>query len=434
MRLAAAMLVAGSLSAQAATGLTREQMAADLRQLAALAEQKWAYAEDRRVNAGVDLQRLAETTIARLPEVRDDAGFAGLVREFVASLQDGHAWVHWPGKEPQPFRRWPFTVADTADGILIDEVLPAWNDAPVELQRGDTLVAIDGVPIADVVAAIERRTFASTPGSRRRWALRAAVYGESDPRRYTVRRGGGDEIVVNAAAAKGRPAANSAAPVEFWQVADGVAGVRITAFAHHDAAAWAKAAPNERDALLAQEIAAIRAAFARAVGNKALVLDLRGNGGGTDLLGMQVAACLLPKGFSYYGLASRGWLGGWSRPNLHRPRVVGEPPSFGGQLLVLIDEDSFSVTDNLCRCLRDLHSDVTFVGAPTGGGSGAPRPCITLPHSGVVVTVCTLRVTGPKGELIEGRGTVPDVPVRRTRAGVLAGTDEVLLAALARVR
>lgn len=114
--------------------------------------------------------------------------------------------------------------------------------------------------------------------------------------------------------------------------------------------------------------------------------------------------------------------------------MAGEPQRFEGQLLVLIDEDVFSVSDKLCRCLRDQHPDVTFVGAPTGGGSGAPRPCITLQHSGAIVTLCTMRVTGPKGELIEGRGTVPDVPVRRTRAGVIAGTDEVLAAALARVK
>jgi C-terminal processing protease CtpA/Prc len=163
------------------------------------------------------------------------------------------------------------------------------------------------------------------------------------------------------------------------------------------------------------------------------VLDLRGNGGGTDLLGMEAAACLLPAGSVYYRLASRGWFG-WTKPAPQRLQVHGTPPLFGGQLVVVIDEGVFSTTDNLCRCLDDLHRDVTFVGRPTGGGTGAPRPCVTLTHCRAVITFCTMRVYGPAGELIEGRGTQPDVLVSRTRADVLAGRDAELEAALRAVR
>ena len=114
--------------------------------------------------------------------------------------------------------------------------------------------------------------------------------------------------------------------------------------------------------------------------------------------------------------------------------VLSADTGVTGQLLVLIDAGVFSAADNLCRCLDDLHPDVTFVGSATGGGSGAPRPCVTLEHSRAVITFCTMRVTGPNGELIEGRGTLPDVPAAPTRRGVLAGDDEVLAAALACVR
>ncbi|MFY9341127.1 MAG: hypothetical protein WAT39_01470, partial [Planctomycetota bacterium] len=169
-RLAAIGLL-GALTAQVPIPLTRDQMAADLRQLADEAATKWAYAEDRRAHAGVDLEQIATRLIARLPAVNDDAAFVGLVREFVAALQDGHAFVQWQGKEAQPFRRWPFTVVDTADGLVIDEVLPAWNDDPVGLTRGDVLLAVDGVVIGDLVAAAERRTNASTSGGRRAAAL-----------------------------------------------------------------------------------------------------------------------------------------------------------------------------------------------------------------------------------------------------------------------
>jgi C-terminal processing protease CtpA/Prc len=343
--------------------------------------------------------------------------------------------VQWTGKENAPFRRWPFTVVDTAEGLMVDTVLPSWNGTAVALARGDLVLEVDGVPIAQLIAAVERHTNASTAGSRRAWALPRVVFHDGDPARYKVRRADGTEAVVEAAAAARHPEAEVlATAVEARRLADGVAYVRIPTFALGDQQAWAAAKPAERPALLAKDTAAIRAAFAAAAGCRALVLDLRGNGGGTDLLGMEVAACLLPANSVYYGLSTRGLLFGWANAGIHRLQVQGEPPRFAGQLVVLIDEGVFSVTDNLCRCLDDLHGDVTFVGRPTGGGSGAPRPCVTLAHSGVVVGFCTMRVFGPKGELIEGRGTKPDVPVARTRDALLAGRDDDLAAALKAVR
>ncbi|MCC6670502.1 MAG: hypothetical protein IT458_05535 [Planctomycetes bacterium] len=436
MRTGLLLLVAGSLAAQQPPGmLTREQMQADLRQLAAETAREWAYAEDRRRNAALDLPALAQAMIPRLDAVQDPAGFAGLVREFVAALQDGHAFVTWSGSERLPFHRWPVTVVDTPDGLVVDTVLPTWTGAVAPFLRGDVVLAVDGTPLAERIAAAARHTNASTAAARRAWAVRDSLFNAADPARYTVRRADGSEATFTAAAAAHHPEARAVERrLESRRLAAGVAYLRIPTFAHADAKAWAAARPAERPTLLANDIAALRAAFADARSSRALVLDLRGNGGGTDLLGMEVAACLLPSDSIYYGLSSRGFLGGWSRPVFHRLRVAGEPPRFAGQLLVLVDEGAFSTTDNLCRCLDDLHPDVTFVGRPTGGGTGAPRACVTLRHSRIVVGFCTMRVYGPKGELIEGRGTTPDVPVVPTRADVVAGRDPDLAAALRLVR
>jgi C-terminal processing protease CtpA/Prc len=422
------------LAARQSPQLTRAQMEADLRQLAKETEAKWAYAEALRQRSGVTPKTLADDAIARLDGVHDQAGFLGLLREFVAGLQDGHAYVKWSGDERVPFRRWPFTVVDTAEGLVIDDVLPTWTREPADVARGDLLLEVDGVSIAHRIAAAERRTTASTDGGRRRTALEAMWYNEGDPARYRVRRSDGTEAIVEAAAAARHPEAEvTLRGIENRKLAADVAYIRIPTFAFSDQKVWAAASADERPDLLEQDIAAIRAAFASAAECKAIVLDLRGNGGGTDLLGMEAAACLLPAGSVYYRLASRGWFG-WTRPAPQRLQVQGTPPLFGGQLVVVIDEGVFSTTDNLCRCLDDLHRDVTFVGRPTGGGTGAPRPCVTLTHSRAVITFCTMRVYGPAGELIEGRGTQPDVLVSRTRADVLAGRDAELEAALRAVR
>lgn len=424
-----------ALLAQTETRLTQAQMAADLEQLAKEIGVKWAYAEDRRQHFGIDPEALAAQLRGRLEDVQSDGEFVGLVRELVAGLRDGHAFVNWSGEERWPFRRWPFTVADTADGLVITSVLETWNDTPTAFELGDTLLEVDGAPVAERLALAERRSNASTDGARRRWALATAVFNESDPSRYKVRRANGSEVLVEAHAAARLPEAeHQASGLESRRLAEDVAYLRIPTFAIADAEAWAAASPAERPELLAKDRAALRAAFAAAEGCKALVLDLRGNGGGTDLLGMEVAACLLGGEPVYYGLSSRRLLVGWSKPTYYSAEPGGTPPHFRGQLVVLIDEVTFSASDNRCRCLDDLHPDVTFVGRPTGGGTGAPRPAVTLTHSGVTVGFCTQRVVGPKGELIDGRGTPPDILVRPTRESVRAGRDLDLEAGLGAVR
>jgi len=431
--LAIAALLAVTLEAQEARPLAAAQMADDLRQLAHEAESQWAYAEARRAADGLDLAQLAETMVARLTDSTSDADHAALLREFVAALRDGHAYVEWSRADRQRFRRWPFTFVDVAEGVMVDRALPAWDGSAVDLRRGDLLLAVDGVLVADLIADVERRTPASTPAARRRLALADAALGERDPMRYRVRRADGSEVEVEARSAAGEHMFPERVDqgVASRTLEGGVGYVRIPTLAHRDQAAWQRAAPGDRQALLAEEVRAIRAAFAPFAAARAVVLDLRGNAGGTDLLGRAVAACLLPSDAVYYRLSSRRATGGWTPPWPVPIAVPEDSPRVRGRLIVLIDAGVFSAADNLCRCLDDLHPQVTFVGGATGGGSGAPRPLVTLRHSRAVVTFCTMRVFGPNGAPIEGVGTRPDVPVAPTCAGVLAGRDEVLDAAVA---
>jgi len=121
--------------------------------------------------------------------------------------------------------------------------------------------------------------------------------------------------------------------------------------------------------------------------------------------------------------------GAWTEPFGYEYEPVGTG-TFQGRLIALTDERSFSTTDNFLRCMRDLHPRFTVVGRPSGAGTGAPATLATLKHSGARIKGCTMRVYGPLGALIEGRGTTPDTPVTWTRADVLAGRDPDLDAAL----
>ncbi|MEM7518056.1 MAG: S41 family peptidase, partial [Planctomycetota bacterium] len=179
--------------------------------------------------------------------------------------------------------------------------------------------------------------------------------------------------------------------------------------------------PEGRDAILNE----LYSEFDRIIGElseaPALILDLRGNPGGTDLLGHFLIDRLVEPGYVYGQLSSRRpW--GWSK---FAPLHSSAPPgtnSLRAPLVCLIDEDTFSTADNVVACLADVHPDVRFVGRPNGAGSGAPRDFV-LPRTRTRMYLSTMRVRSPVGRSIEGLSVPLDSHVDWSREDVLQGRD-----------
>jgi len=204
--------------------------------------------------------------------------------------------------------------------------------------------------------------------------------------------------------------------------------LRITSFGPPDWSRWLRDVTEiERAHLIAPVLERIRRAFNGLAATSALVIDLRGNAGGTDLLGLEVAAHLLPTGSVYFQLSARDAYGSWSV--FEKERLTASTPLYSHPVAVLIDEGTFSAADNLAACLRDLHPHVVFVGRPTGGGTGALR-IVTLPRTCAQVSFSTVRVLSPRGRPIEGSGTSPDVALNWTQQDYAEGHDPDLEAAL----
>jgi hypothetical protein len=154
---------------------------------------------------------------------------------------------------------------------------------------------------------------------------------------------------------------------------------------------------------------------------------------------------LVPGTFTYFRLQTRfspqlravrgfetGPTNGWSSVSEWQPPRPASVTAFSGFIFILQDQRCFSTTDNLLACLRDLlpRDRVQFIGRPSGGGTGAPRPLVTLPWSGATATLTIMKVFSPNGRLIEGRGTIPDRIVEWTWKDVLEDRDADLETAL----
>lgn len=188
---------------------------------------------------------------------------------------------------------------------------------------------------------------------------------------------------------------------------EGVAYLRLTSFSSGSARQLRKALRRLREA-----------------GAESLILDLRGNPGGSLLATIEVAGMMLPRG----------------RVSRTEGRMIGATWAYGvgplarqewtGPIAVLVDEETASAAEILAACLAH-HERATVVGRRTFG-KGAVQMDFPTVLAGGALSLTIARVYDPDGVRLEGRGVDPDVRVERgaPRGGVLA-EDAVVRAALA---
>ncbi len=100
-------------------------------------------------------------------------------------------------------------------------------------------------------------------------------------------------------------------------------------------------------------------------------------------------------------------------------------------VVILQDGDCFSATDIFLGAFQGLPR-VELLGTPSGGGSGRSRTC-RLPASRLSVRLSSMVSFRPDGRLYDGHGIVPDVRIEPRLEDLAGDSDSVLEAALARL-
>jgi hypothetical protein len=232
---------------------------------------------------------------------------------------------------------------------------------------------------------------------------------------------------------------DTSVPVESYVRPDGIAVIRLPGFTDPEQAFPTSGSEADYEAYKAKFEEKIKTAFDAVKDARAIVWDVRGNGGGLTMVGLGIASGFpgAAAGEISYCQAREP---GTSPPTFGSFRYAeyaltpGGPFTYSGKVAVLIDGMNYSAADYFPLAIKAKTSAI-LVGSTTAGGFGATSDSRTFdgpPGFNVSVDLnrCSLATDDTP---LEGRGVAPHVVVEYDAKDLAAGTDTVLERAVAEI-
>lgn len=313
-----------------------------------------------------------------------------LARSMAKTVNDLHTYFLDP-KQADNVRRqrrgdtsivnFGFTSINVNGAVYVRQVVP---NSPIEAagaRSGDRVLAVDGQPLT----AENRTTLLGNPQEGREYVLTVQHVGDAAPTDLTVRMRKYTRVALVS------------------KVLAGHIGY-IQTFAFYEGIT------AELDKALAD---------LRAQNVDTLIVDFRGNAGGTDV--DTVMGRFLPN------RTELGTVKGRTASTTFRANNEGTQRETL-PVVVLVDEDSGSAAEIAAIAFKEYDRGVT-VGTKTAGALGSTRGFDLSDRS--MISLTTSIYTSAKGAALNGIGFTPDIVVERTNDDVLAGRDPQLNAAIA---
>lgn len=367
---------------------------------------------------GLDWDRAYLDFLPRVIAARDTRAYYEVLMRFAPLLHDGHTNIY-PPKELQPrfYARPPLRTALIGGKVLVTFVGSGLL-AKQGIRVGDEITAIDGIEVKryarERVAPYES---SSTPQD---MAVRMYTYGllagdKDAPLKLDLDDGRGQHRTL-VVARDNYPDRRTPPSFVFRQLPGGVAYLSLDQFE-------TKASSEAFTQHLSQIMQA-----------KALILDVRNNGGGSDRYGFEILSHLTaapipgPRSTELSvepveranGHLSLEWrpLDGSGASHPHQTR-----PIFNGPVAVLTSARTFSAAEDFVMAFDALKRGI-LVGQRTGGSTGMPMS-FNLPGGGSA-RICVKWDSYPDGREFVGEGIAPDVEVAPSAADIRGGRDPVI--------
>ena len=332
---------------------------------------------------------------------------------FAVRLGDGHASVFGSRRvhPPSGTCRIPATFRFVEDRLVVKGYAHRRLGPGTGLDLGDVVAAVDGVPVDSLVSRWRHLYSGSNEPARLRGIAAFIGWGPCDSARLTIERPGGRSVLPvwrapadSLDAAAGRT--NDLPGETFRRLSDDLAYLKLSSVKDAEVPSYVQGA----------------------LGAKCLVIDIRNYPSAFMPFALGGHLVDRPTRFAAFTIGdpsnpgSFWWRMGDSIPPLE--------PRFEGKVAVLVDETSQSQSEYTAMAFRAAPATIV-VGSTTAGADGNVSR-IPLP-GGLTGVITGLGIFYPDHRPTQRIGIVPDLTVRPTVAGIRAGRDEVLEAAVKRV-
>lgn len=364
---------------------------------------------------GVDWAQQRATFRPLAEEARTSAEFYTVLRRMIAPLHDAHTRVYAPDERSEwdhpTFTGVGLALREINGALVVSSVERGTSAAHANVRAGDQVLSVDGEPV--VIALARREDEGSSASTERAARLAAIAHLFGGVRGSTVavtfaREGGAAHSVVLTRELESREPR-----LEVRSVSD-VPVVRFNLFTEEIAAALVR---NLR------ERKSLRDA-------RALIIDLRENGGGEAEAMIDIASAFLPAGARLGEFRDRAGRT-VATPRTRRAMIYAaeEIAPFAGRVVVLTSARTASASEIFVAALKESHR-ATVIGEQTCGCVLAIRTRHALPDGGLL-DVSEMDYRTARGTRLEGAGIVPDETVAPTRDDIERARDAALLRAVA---
>lgn len=367
-------------------------------------------------------ERAYKRNLEAIRQAKDDYGKVRIIQRMVALCGDGHTYVNIPAGKFEIPGRSPFTTVLLSDGLYVRTV-ESREMMDAGMRRGQKIVAVNGESPA-LWADKELRPYvcSSTP----QWTVHQIYDGYNFSR---VRNGSTmDMTLENPDGSRielhhriNEPDWDSSlavSPKMDFKVIDKNIGLLTI--------------PHFQSSETTEFFDSVFPDICRA---DALIIDLRGNGGGNSTYADYIARHLIDRPIAtaswttrVYKPAFASW--GQKEETYTSPQCTLRPISdvapYLGPVILLTDRGTFSAAEDFTALLKSA-GRATQIGTATGGSTGnGVRP--SLSGDGfIVANICSKHDVAPDGTEFVGIGLIPDIIVEESVSSYFNPTKDDLI-------
>ncbi|SPE40197.1 putative C-terminal processing peptidase [Candidatus Sulfopaludibacter sp. SbA3] len=360
----------------------------------------------------IDWDGVLDLFMPRVAAAKDETEYVQILREAVALLGDGHTWVYPEGDKAGYAP--PVRIEPLGDALIVMEAAPSTGLTP-----GMELIEVEGMPVREKLARdVYPYTSASTRQGLEVQGLREIFRGPSGTAVETVFTDLDGRRIPTTLVRQGYLPQKPEA--EYKDLPGDISYLAINTFA------------------MDAGVKALDANLDRILKAKALILDVRENGGGNSSNGSAVISRLIDttlpadrllrfraRTYKASERAERRPADEWYQSDIGsiEPSATRH---FLGPVIALIGPKTGSAAEGFAVELA-ASKRAMLVGTPTNGSTGQS---LRFSVAGATVAICTEWYTFPDGTEFVGVGIQPDVRVAPTRRDVADEKDPVLDAAV----